>query len=234
MTSTSQAIRDNLARVREQMATATTAANRPPDSVTLVAVCKYVGAEETHSLVEAGCRDLGESRPQQLWEKAAEIGQAGVRWHLVGHLQRNKVRRTLPLTALIHSVDSERLLRALDDAARDLHLRPRLLLEVNCSGDVQKHGLTFEEARRLHDRLCDFEHVDVAGLMTMAPREGGRAAARTAFARLRELRDQLRASRGEGAALGELSMGMSGDFPEAIAEGATIIRVGSTLFQGLP
>jgi pyridoxal phosphate enzyme (YggS family) len=233
MTDPRAIVAENLARVEERIAMAAVAAGRDPASVQLVAVCKYVGAPTAAALIAAGCRDLGESRPQELWEKAASPELASVRWHLVGRLQRNKVRRTLPLATLIHSVDSERLLAAIDEHASALDLTPRVLLEVNCSGEAAKQGFTSDDVRRLVPTLDRFPRVRVEGLMTMAPLAGGEVAARHSFASLRALRNELVASAPGNAALIELSMGMSGDFEAAIAEGATLVRVGSLLFERL-
>lgn len=226
-------IAENVARVRDEIAAAAVAAGRKPRDVKLVAVSKYVDAATAALLVEAGCRSLGEARPQQLWEKAAAPELAGVEWHLIGRLQRNKVRRTLPLTALIHSVDSERLLQEINEDAAALHLTSRLLLEVNCSGDASKQGFTDDEVRRVVPNLANYPHVEVAGLMTMAALDGDEAVARRNFAALRQLRDELAAESPPNALLRELSMGMSGDFAAAIAEGATMVRIGSSLFEGV-
>jgi PLP dependent protein len=226
-------IADNLARVRDRLAVAAHAAGRDPAAIQFVAVTKYVDAATAALLPSAGCNDLGESRPQEIWGKAAAPELAGVRWHLVGRLQRNKVRRTLPLVTLIHSVDSERLLASMDEHGTVLETKVRVLLEVNCSGEAAKQGFSADDVRRVVPSLDAYPHVEVAGLMTMAPLEGDAAAARTAFAALRNLRDELATQSPPNAALAELSMGMSGDFPEAIAEGATIVRIGSLLFEGL-
>ncbi len=220
--------------MRDAIAAAAHAAGRDAATIRLVAVSKYVDAATAAHLLAAGCRELGESRPQELWEKAAAPSLAGANWHLVGRLQRNKIRRTLPLVDLIHSVNSERLLAAIDEHAAALELAPRVLLEVNCSGEAAKQGFDADAVRRLGPRLGELSRVRVAGLMTMAPLEGGAAAARTAFALLRSLRDELASQAPTTAALAELSMGMSGDFPAAIAEGATIVRIGSLLFEGVP
>jgi pyridoxal phosphate enzyme (YggS family) len=231
--STARQIAENLVRVRESIAAAAEACGRDPAAIRLVAVTKYVDAATAAHLVAAGCHDLGESRPQQLWHKAAAPDLAGVQWHLVGRLQRNKIRRTLPLVHLIHSVDSVRLLAAIDEHAAALAASPRVLLEVNCSGDAAKQGFAADDVRRAAPTLGDFRHMSISGLMTMAPLEGDDHAARTAFAALRTLRDELAAELPPGVALDELSMGMSGDFPAAIAEGATIVRIGSALFEGV-
>lgn len=228
-----QLIADNLARVRERIVAAAHSVGRSPDEVQLVAVSKYVGVEETSAILAAGCPILGESRPQQLWDKAVEPMLAGAKWHLIGHLQRNKVRRTLPLVDLIHSVDSLRLLETINDCAAELNCSTRVLLEVNCSGDAAKHGLSAEELRRILPELSRLEHVTVCGLMTMAALEGGEQTAAKNFAVLRELRDKVQVECPPDVMLKELSMGMSHDFESAIREGATLVRIGSLLFEGL-
>jgi PLP dependent protein len=224
----------NVARVRDQIAAAAIEAGRTPDEVKLVAVSKYVDAASAALLVEAGCTALGEARPQQLWEKSAAPELAGVEWHLIGRLQRNKIRRTLPLVSLIHSVDTARLLAAIDEEAKQAGLRPRLLLEANLSGDVGKQGFAADELVRLLPQLAMFHNVRIVGLMTMAALDGDGSTARANFSTLRRLRDKLAASAPTNVELSELSMGMSGDFREAIAEGATIVRIGSSLVEGLP
>ncbi|MGL4512794.1 MAG: YggS family pyridoxal phosphate enzyme [Lacipirellulaceae bacterium] len=242
-------IRDNLARVRERIAAAAVASGRPADAVTLVGVSKYVDAATTRLLVEAGCTTLGEARPQALWEKAAapELAGLGIEWRLIGSLQRNKVARTVPLVTSIDSVDSERLLRAINDASAALGRRTNVLLELHASGEASKHGFAADELRELAPRLADFPHVAARGLMTMAPLEGGVPAARGAFAACRALfvevgpapgalvraAGALVRAAGALAPWDELSMGMSGDFEAAIAEGATHVRVGSALWTGL-
>jgi PLP dependent protein len=231
--SPTQIVADNLARIRERICAATSAANRNADDVHLVAVSKYVDTTTTAYLMDAGCRDLGESRPQQLWSKAAAPELTGARWHLVGRLQRNKIRRTLPLVELIHSVDSERLLRAIDDDAVQVNLAPQALLEVNCSGEAAKQGFQPDELRRLFPQFDTLKAVQIAGLMTMAPLAGGETAARTAFATLRQFRDEIARQCPPAVKLDDLSMGMSGDFEAAITEGASIVRIGSLLFEGL-
>jgi pyridoxal phosphate enzyme (YggS family) len=242
-------IADNLHRVQERIARAAERAGRSASEITLVGVTKYVGAHEASELAAAGCVDLGESRPQELWKKAEALHNEPqrIRWHLVGHLQRNKVARTLPLVSLIHSVDSERLLAAIYEAAKSLPLPlgegrgegaatdtpPPIpvLLEVNTSGEAAKHGLAPDEVEPLLAGASQYPHVAIRGLMTMATLEGGGAAAACNFASLRELRDKLQRRTPPGATLNELSMGMSDDFEVAIQEGTTIVRVGSALWE---
>ena len=156
-----------------------------------------------------------------------------IRWHLVGHLQRNKIRRTLPLLHLLHSVDSRRLLEALNDEAAQLGRSVDVLLEANVSGDAAKTGLPPEQLERLLADARRWPHVLIHGLMGMASLVGGAESAKHDFDRLRQWRDRLAASAPDGVTLHELSMGMSGDFEVAIEEGATLIRVGSALFEGM-
>jgi pyridoxal phosphate enzyme (YggS family) len=201
--------------------------------VKLVAVTKYVHASVVRALVAAGCRELGESRPQELWAKSAELDDLSINWHLIGHLQRNKVERTLPLVSLVHSADSLRLIAAIDAAAAALGRDVPILLEVNISGDRSKHGFSPEEVSRVLPEVAGLARARVRGLMAMAGREGDVDSARRDFTRLRELRDRLLAELPAGMSLDELSMGMSGDFETAVEEGATIVRVGSALFEGV-
>jgi pyridoxal phosphate enzyme (YggS family) len=237
-------IAENLQRVRERIARAADSVGRHPGEITLVGVTKYVSSRETVELAAAGCTDLGESRPQELWKKSTELsalalasgessGFPSVRWHLVGHLQRNKIARTLPLVSLIHSVDSERLLAAINETrAADVIGEPvSVLLEVNTSGELSKHGLMPDDVEPIVAIAARYPHVAVCGLMTMAALEGGATVAARNFATLRELREKLRLNAPDGIQLNELSMGMSGDFETAICEGATIIRVGSALWE---
>lgn len=223
----------NLAKVRSAIADAEARSARLSGSVKLIAVVKYVGAAEARLLAEAGCLDLGESRPQQLWEKAERLADLPIRWHMIGHLQRNKVRRTLPPTSLIHSGDSLRLLRAVDEAAAELGKPTDVLLEVNISGEPAKHGFAPDEIEPLWPQIVALENVRVRGLMAMAGLSDDPHRAPADFAALRKLRDALAASAPPQIALNELSMGMSGDFEAAIAEGATMVRIGSALFEGL-
>ncbi|EMI19760.1 putative pyridoxal phosphate-dependent enzyme [Rhodopirellula maiorica SM1] len=230
---------ENWQAVQQDVLSATTAANRPVDSVTIIGVTKYVDAETTLALVDAGCRILGENRPQVLWKKNEEVDfPDDVRWHLIGHLQRNKLRRSLPYRPMIHSVDSERLLTAIVEEAAGQQIPTKLLLEVNISGEEAKTGLMPQDLRPILESHLDSKHTDtgtgvveIVGLMAMAGWGTDVAAARHQFAATRQLRDELQQQ--TGAALPELSMGMSGDFPAAIAEGATMVRIGSRLFEGL-
>jgi len=222
----------NVERVREQIAAACRVAGRSVDDVTLVGVSKYVGSAETAALVRAGCTVLGESRPQLLWSKteAPELAGLPIEWRMIGHLQRNKVDRTVRAAAAIDSVDSLRLLKAVNDAAAAAGKTLAVLLEVNESGDAEKHGFAPDELPAVLGELGAYANVQVEGLMTMAAREGDHDTARHNFAALRELRDRVATP---DLPLRELSMGMSGDFHEAILEGSTMVRIGSALWEGL-
>lgn len=226
-------IAENVAHVRSRMEAAALKSGRSANDVRLIAVTKYVGLRETQAVIAAGCRELGESRPQDLWEKAAALSSAGIQWHLIGHLQRNKVRRTLPAVALIHSVDSERLLREIDNEASKLALVANVLLEINVSGDAAKDGFRPDDVASFLERAAAFQNVAIKGLMAMSGLESNDEQTRREFALLRELRDRWQSICPPSVALRELSMGMSGDFETAIEEGATIVRIGSSLFEGV-
>jgi pyridoxal phosphate enzyme (YggS family) len=225
-------IAQNLANVRTRIEAAATRSGRSGEAITLVAVTKYVSIDAAAEAVRAGCRDLGESRPQELWAKAAALADPAIRWHLVGHLQRNKVRRTLPIVHLIQSIDSQRLLAAIDAEAASLGRPVQALVEINISGEPAKTGLVPAELEPLLAYAATLQHVAIRGLMGMARLEGDAEAARRDFAALRELRDRLAPRVAPNVSLAELSMGMSGDFEAAIEEGATIVRLGSVLFEG--
>lgn len=220
---------DRLAAVRGRIVAACRRAGRDPAEVTLVAVTKTVPPAVARIAAELGATDLGENRPQELWRKAAEVPAA--RWHLIGHLQRNKIDRTVPLVTLMHSVDSDRLLAALDAFGRKRGEPVPVLLEVNCSREAAKGGFSPEAVPGLSDTVVSLPGVSVCGLMTMAAYGDDPEAARPTFAELRRLRDELRAR--SGLALPHLSMGMSNDFEVAVEEGATFVRIGTTLFEGL-
>jgi pyridoxal phosphate enzyme (YggS family) len=227
----------NWAEVVSEVSDAAIAVGRSVDEVKIIGVTKYVDAETTAALVEAGCKDLGENRPQVLWEKAESgLIDESVRWHIIGHLQRNKVRRTLRHASLIHSVDSRRLFEAIATEAIGQEHKLDVMLEVNISGDDAKTGMDVDELTQL---LEDFAGngqqsavgIRIVGLMAMAGWGTGADQAREQFSRVRELRDRLKIKTQHP--LTELSMGMSGDFAAAIAEGATMVRIGSRIFEGV-
>jgi pyridoxal phosphate enzyme (YggS family) len=229
----------NVAAIRERVAAACRSAGRAPEAVRLVAVTKYVSADVARLVLEAGVSDLAESRPQAIWSKSEALAGSNPasRWHLVGHLQRNKVRRTIPLLSMLQSLDSLRLLEAIGaEAGRDWPADRRLdvLVEVNLTDDPGRSGAAWAAVPELVRAAAAAERVRLRGLMGMAGRPDAAAAdARRDFARLRGLRDDLAGTLPDPGMLGELSMGMSGDFEAAILEGATIVRIGSALFEGV-
>ena len=225
-------LRQRLDSVESRIRAACDRANRPRADVTLVAVTKTVGSATAALLPALGQLELGESRPQELWSKAAALPGA-VRWHMIGNLQRNKVERTLPLVQLIHSVDSPRLLEALEAEAQQQQRTLDVLLEVNASREASKHGFTAAEVAPLAPVINALKAVRVRGLMTMAAPADDPEQCRPTFAELRRLRDRLRAELAPPHDLVHLSMGMSDDFEIAIEEGATLIRLGSVLFAGM-
>lgn len=226
---------ENLKRVRDRIGQAEAAAGRPPGSVTLIAVTKRTPAEFAAHLAGIGQLDLGENYPQELWTKAAHLtSMPGIRWHAIGHLQTNKLKKTLPLVTMIHAVDSLKLLAEIAAQMTAAKRLERVCLQVNMSGEASKHGWSAETIRADADRIREIvtqSGIPVTGLMTMAALGTDAETARPAFAALRELRDRL--NRESGLKLTDLSMGMSGDFEAAIAEGATHVRVGSLLFEGM-
>lgn len=222
----------NVKEVRDRISAAAQRGGRSDEEITLVAVTKYIDAEQTRLVVEAGCVDLGENRPQQLWDKAESLEDlASVRWHQIGHLQRNKVARTVPIISLLHSVDSLRLLKEVDKFSAVVGSPLPVLLEVNVSGDESKHGWQVAEMPAVVETALGYANIEVRGLMTMATLGGNADVVRRDFSELRKLRDKLQAIVGSEATLHELSMGMSGDYEIAIEEGATIVRVGSALLK---
>jgi pyridoxal phosphate enzyme (YggS family) len=215
----------------EHVAEIASRCGRAPQEVCIIGVTKYVDVATTRELVLAGAHDVGESRPQSLWEKSAALTGLPCRWHLIGPLQRNKVRRTLPHVHLIHSIDSLKLAYFIDNVAAELGLQVKGLIEVNISGDASKQGVPPDQFEEILGPMEPLQHLRICGLMGMSGLGDDAREISDQFERLRNLRDKAIASGTAGSlTLKELSMGMSNDFPLAIAQGATMIRVGSRLF----
>ncbi len=224
---------ENWQAVCARIAQAAETSGRSSNAVRLIAVTKRTPHAWSRHLVQFGQCDLGENYPQELWDKADALSDLPMTWHHIGHLQSNKARRTLEVVTWIHGVDSLKLLDRLITLAAERPQRPlRLLLQVNTSGETAKHGWNpddlIAEAESIAERA---ERIPIAGLMTIAGYGTDDETARPMFARLRQLRDQLRQR--TGLPWNELSMGMSGDFEAGIAEGASMVRVGSALFDGV-
>jgi pyridoxal phosphate enzyme (YggS family) len=219
----------NLARVREAIAAAQAAEGISGD-VRIVAVTKGHPPAAVRAALGAGLTDVGENRVQEALAKQEAVVEP-VRWHLIGHLQTNKARAVAGRFALVHSVDSVRVAEALGAAAGRAGVRVPVLVQVNVAREPQKSGCAPEEAAAIVARAAEVGGLEVQGLMTMAPFTDDEAAQRRVFAGLRRLRDGLR---GPGRPLADLSMGMSGDFRAAVAEGATLLRLGTVLFGERP
>ena len=233
MSHSNQQLADNYHRVLERIQRAAERANREPGDIQLVAVTKYVDSGLIRELHQLGCRDFGESRPQVLWKKAEELRELDLNWHLIGHLQTNKVRRSLPVVSLVHSGDSLKLLQLLDEESERIGQVSEVLCEVNISGDPAKHGFAPDRMGETLEEVSRLGNLRVRGLMAMASREGGLERARQDFERMQALRLEWSDPLPANVSLAELSMGMSGDFEEAILHGATLVRVGSVLFEGV-
>jgi pyridoxal phosphate enzyme (YggS family) len=213
--------------VRRQVHDAADVSGRGPDDVTIVVVTKTVGIPEIRMAIDAGARDFGENRVQEFLGKYGLFPH--VNWHFIGSLQTNKVKDVVGRACLIHSVDSLHLLREIDKRAEQAGVVQPVLLQVNVSGEGTKHGFACADVREALVEASSMPHVEIRGLMTMAP--FGRAEdARWVFRELCELRDSLQGMPLNGVELTELSMGMSNDFRVAVEEGATVVRVGGAIF----
>ncbi|MGC4016687.1 MAG: YggS family pyridoxal phosphate-dependent enzyme [Luteolibacter sp.] len=217
-------VAEHLEAVEARIAAACRQAGRERSSVELIAVSKTFPAEAVMDAAAVGQRVFGESRWQEAEPKIAAC-PPGLDWHFIGGVQRNKVRKILPLFGTVHAIDSLRLAAYTDQVAAELGSRPKVFLQVNAAGELSKGGYEPEELEREIESLAALEHLEIRGLMTIPPDDGN---ARPWFAKLREFRDRLSASC--ALALPDLSMGMSGDYEEAIEEGATFVRVGSAIF----
>jgi len=223
----------NFSSVSDRLGEAAVRAGREADGVRLLPVTKTHPAEAVQFAERVGLRRVGENRVQEAAAKREAVaGGAGVRWDLIGHLQSNKASLALEVFDRVQSVDSWKLARKLDRLAGEANRRLPCLVQVNTAKDPRKYGFEASEIREEGESLAGFQHLHIEGLMTIGPLQGGREAARRAFADLRELAEDLRSR--TGLSLPELSMGMSGDLEEAVAEGSTMVRVGSALFGERP
>lgn len=240
MTDTDQlaaAIAGRWAQVQARIDAAAAAGGRDPARVRVVAVTKGFGIEVVRAARRAGLERFGENRVQEAEPKVAAAPDA--EWHLVGHLQSNKARRAVALFPWLEAIDSVALLERVDALAGELGLRPRVLLQINLTGSASQHGFELDELgpgasgrTGLARSVASIRAVQVQGLMGIGPLTSQADASRAAFARLRQLRDELEQATGEP--LPELSMGMSADLESAVAEGATLVRAGTALFGERP
>lgn len=236
----SNTVSRNLARLHADIHLACRRARRPHADVRLVAVTKYAPLQAINALLSLGVADLGESHVQQLLKRAVALGHDDAgwiarnpskpRWHMIGHLQRNKVNALLAVSRIVHSLDSLRLAEKLSERAAALNAPIDVFVEVNVSGEPAKTGVPPADAPRLVDAASRLPALTLRGLMTMAPYDPNPESARPCFSKLRELSHQIRRA-GAPPTFTELSMGMSGDYLVAIEEGATVVRIGSALFH---
>ena len=233
-------IKANLRRVTDDIAAAADRSRRDPRDVQIVAVTKAADVDDIKTLLELGVVDIGENRVNQLLSRTEDIDAwlarrrkdpLPVRWHMVGHLQRNKVRKVLGCTHLVHSVDSLRLAEEIDERAEQSGQVAEILMQVNCAEEPQKYGVAVGAAAALAEQICTLANVHLCGLMTMAPLAAGGEKARPFFTRLRELFDEMRSDKIGGKHFVHLSMGMTQDYVVAVEEGATLLRIGSAIFE---
>jgi len=220
-------IAENLERVREQIAQAATKSGRSIEDVDLVAISKTHEAAKVREAIDAGQTLFGENKVQEARAKIPEL-PSHTRWHLVGHLQKNKIRHALPLFELIHSVDSLALAQDINRIAEEEGLHPRILLELNVAGEGSKFGFTPEKLHADMETLLGLPRLSILGLMCIPPIADEAEASRKYFVQLREERDRLQTE--FRVDLAQLSMGMTQDYAVAVEEGATLVRVGTAIF----
>ena len=237
-------ISERIERVRGTINSACARVGKDPGEIKLVVVTKSATIEAVKEVIYLGLADLGENRVQQLKKVSAQIDEflqgadgdstlpGKVNWHMIGHLQRNKVRQVLPIASLIHSVDTLRLAEEINTSAAKLNLCPRVLLQVNTSNEPQKYGVPVGATTHLAEQIETLPNLKLVGLMTMAPLTHNKDVIRACFVRARELFIEMRGEKIVGPEFTELSMGMSSDYEVAIEEGATILRIGSAIFAG--
>ncbi|MDD5134680.1 MAG: YggS family pyridoxal phosphate-dependent enzyme [Phycisphaerae bacterium] len=235
-------IADNLKKVRDNIEETCAKCARSSSEITLVVVVKSANFEQIKEVINLGCDHLGENRVQHLKivtdDLSALAGQnpeqasicSKVNWHMIGHLQRNKVRQLLRISEFIHSVDTLRLAEEISKTASRLDICPSILMEVNCSQEPQKHGVPVGAAIHLAEQIATMPNIKLAGLMTMAPLTLDKDLVKAAFGRAKELFEEIQGEKIAGAHFKHLSMGMSQDYQIAIEHGATILRIGSAIF----
>jgi pyridoxal phosphate enzyme (YggS family) len=237
-------ISERIKRVKDTINSTCARCGRDLGEVKLVVVTKSADIEAIQEVIRLGFTELGENRVQQLKKVSAQIaeflaaadGDAAlpekVNWHMVGHLQRNKVHQVLPIVSLIHSIDTLRLAEEINASAPKLNLYPKVLLQVNTSNEPQKYGVPVGAATHLAEQIETLPNLKLVGLMTMAPLTHNKDVIRDCFVRARELFIEMRGEKIVSPAFTEISMGMSSDYELAVEEGATILRIGSAIFAG--
>ncbi|HUW18999.1 MAG TPA: YggS family pyridoxal phosphate-dependent enzyme [Sedimentisphaerales bacterium] len=236
-------ISERIERIKYTIHSACARIGRDPGEIELVVVTKSTDFEGIKEVIRLGCTELGENRVQQLKKVSAQVSEFfqqrdgnspsyKVNWHMVGHLQRNKVRQVLPIISLVHSVDTLRLAEEIEASAAKLGLCPSVLIQTNTSNEPQKYGVPVGAATHLAEQIMTLSNLKLVGLMTMAPLTHNKDVIRACFSRARELFIEMRGEKIVGPDFAELSMGMSSDYEIAVEEGATILRIGSAIFAG--
>jgi len=241
MAVTRKRIEKNLQNILQNIAEACDRSGREPDDISIIAVTKTVDLETIKNLLDAGLTELGENRVQQLSQRSGQIDAyikrrrnalpKPVCWHMIGHLQRNKVKAVLNSGAVIHSIDSLRLAEEISENAVKMSITTDVMLQVNCSQEVQKHGVAVGAAIHLAEMIDSMPNLRLIGLMTMGPLVADPEGARNSFVRLREIFAEMEKEKIGGKEFKHLSMGMSNDYQVAVEEGATMLRIGSALFE---
>ncbi len=223
------AIKDNIRKVKENIASACKECGRDESEVLLLAVTKTRTADEINEAIDAGITDIAENRVQELCAKYDDV-KKGVRWHLIGHLQTNKVKYIADKVCMIHSVDSVKLAEEIDARCARLSKVMDILIEVN-SGEENKNGVSYDDAEALVREVSSLKNVRIRGLMTMAPLGAPEDELMRVFSSLRKLSVDIGDKKYDNVDMSILSMGMSGDYVEAVKCGATTVRIGRTLFN---
>jgi len=221
-------ISENLEQVRKNIKAAAEEAGRNPEDITLIAVTKTYGTDVMNEAIDLGACDIGENRVQEVMEKFENVKP--VRWHLIGHLQKNKVKYIIDKVELIHSVDSVELAEEIDKRAKKIDKVQRILLEVNVSGEESKFGIKPKDCEDICRKISLLENVKIEGLMTVAPFVSDEKILEDVFCGLRRLSEEIKEKNIDNVSMDELSMGMTNDFPLAIVNGATMVRVGTGIF----
>lgn len=221
-------VAENLKSVRQRILNACEKAGRSPKDIELICVTKEAAVEEIIEILALGEKNIGENRVQEAVSKYKAIGDKAT-WHLIGHLQTNKVKDAVKIFSLIHSVDSVRLAKEINEEAKKINKVQDILVEVNVSGEKTKFGVSPDETARLIKEIIIYPNINIKGLMTIAPETGGPEQVRPYFRKLRDLKDEINSKLNTQYSI--LSMGMSNDFEVAIEEGANIVRIGRAIFK---
>lgn len=222
-------IQENLKKVKQNIEESCTAAGRDPQEVTLIAVSKTKPVAMLLEAYESGQRIFGENKVQEILDKYEQM-PGDVQWHMIGHLQRNKVRYIVDKVAMIHSVDSLRLAKTIEEEAAKKNITVPVLVEVNVAQEQSKYGFSMEEVLPFLEEISNYSHIQVKGLMTIAPFVENPEENREVFHKLRKLSVDIREKNINNITMSVLSMGMTGDYQVAVQEGATMVRVGTGIF----